>query len=83
MPLIKYMNGSLIVIYQTVAALMSLFVAMLLCPDIQKKAQDKLDLVIGREWLPTFEDCPMLPFIEAVCRETLRWQPVAPVGALL
>jgi cytochrome P450 len=80
-PLIKYMDGSLSIIYQTVAALMSLFVATLLRPDIQKKAQDELDLVIGRERLPTFEDRPMLPFIDAVCRETLRWHPVTPLGA--
>jgi cytochrome P450 len=75
------MDGSLSIIYQTVAALMSLFVATLLRPDIQKKAQDELDLVIGRERLPTFEDRPMLPFTDAVCRETLRWHPITPLGA--
>jgi cytochrome P450 len=60
---------------------MSLLVATLLRPDIQKKAQNELDLVIGRERLPTFEDRLMLPFIDAVCRETLRWHPVTPLGA--
>jgi cytochrome P450 len=68
-------------IYQTVAALMTFFVAMLLYPDIQKKAHDELDSVIGRERLPTFEDRPRLPFIDAVCKETLTWRPVAPLGA--
>jgi cytochrome P450 len=56
---------------------------MLLYPGVQKKAQDELDSVIGRERLPTFEDRPMLPFIDAVCKETLRWRPVAPAGACL
>jgi hypothetical protein len=59
---------------------MSLFVAMLLYPNVQKKAQEELDFVIGREWLPTFEDHPRLPFIDAVCKELLRWHPVNPLG---
>ncbi|KAI0289467.1 cytochrome P450 [Russula brevipes] len=59
----------------TVSSLMSFLVAMLLYPGVQKKAQDELDSVIGWEWLPTFEDRPMLPFIDVVCKETLRWRP--------
>src|SRR5579863_5138307 len=74
------MHGSLSTIHQTVAALMSLLVAVLLSPDIQKKAQDQLDSVTGRERLPTFEDRPKLPFIDAICKETLRWHPVTPLG---
>ena len=54
---------------------------MLLYPDIQRKAQDELDVVTGRERLPTFEDRPRLPFIDAVCKEVLRWRPATPLGA--
>jgi cytochrome P450 len=54
---------------------------MLLYPSVQKKAQGELDIVTGRERLPTFEDRPRLPFIDAVCKEVLRWQPVTPLGA--
>ena len=54
--------------------------AILLYPDIQRKAQDELDSVTGRERLPTFEDRPRLPFIDAVCKETLRWRPITPLG---
>jgi Cytochrome P450 len=75
-----YMHRSLSVIYQTVSALMSLFVAMLLHPNVQKKAQEELDFAIGRERLPTFEDRPRLPFIDAVCKELLRWRLVNPLG---
>jgi len=75
------MHGNLSAIHQTVAALKSLFMAILLYPDIQKKAQDELDSVTGRERLPTFEDRPRLPFIDAVCKETLRWSPITPLGA--
>jgi hypothetical protein len=58
----------------------SFFVAMIIWPDIQKKAQDELDSVIGRDRLPTFVDRPRLPFVDAVYKETMRWRPVTPVG---
>ena len=58
----------------------SFFVAMLLYPDIQEKAQEELDSVIGRDRLPTFEDRPMLPFVDAVCKEALRWRVLAPLS---
>jgi cytochrome P450 len=61
--------------------MMWFIVAMLVYPDVQKTAQAELDSVIGRERLPTFQDRPRLPFIEAVCKEVLRWHPVTPVGA--
>ena len=60
---------------------MSFLVACLLRPEVQKKARDEIDAVVGRDRLPTFEDRPRLPFIDAMCKEVLRWQPVAPVGA--
>ena len=53
---------------------------MLLSPDIQKKARDQLDSVLGRDRLPTFEDRPSLPYVDAVCKEVLRWHPVLPAG---
>jgi cytochrome P450 len=56
---------------------------MVLYPDVQKRAQAKIDLVIGRDLLPTFEDRASLPYIDAVLRETLRWQPVGPLGNFL
>jgi cytochrome P450 len=67
--------------HQTVSTMRSLLVAILLFPDVQKKAQEELDSVIGRERLPTIDDRSTLPFIDAVCKETLRWRPVTPLGA--
>ncbi|KAI0251161.1 cytochrome P450 [Lactifluus subvellereus] len=64
----------------TASVIMSFFVGVLLRPDIQSKAQAELDSVTGRQRLPIFEDRPRLPFIDAVCKETLRWMPVAPVA---
>jgi cytochrome P450 len=59
---------------------MTFFVAMLIHPDVQKKVQDEIDAVTGRERLPTFEDRPKLPYINAICKELLRWRPVVPLG---
>ncbi|KAG1848016.1 cytochrome P450 [Suillus subluteus] len=53
---------------------------MVLYPDVQKCAQAEIDSVIGRDRLPTFEDRASLPYIDAVVRETFRWQPVTPIG---
>ena len=74
------MCWSLNILSQTVSALRVLFVAILLHPDIQMRAQEELDFVVGRGRLPTFEDRPKLPFVDAVCKEVLRWRPVTPAG---
>jgi cytochrome P450 len=71
-----YMAGS----DTTVSSLSSLFLALVLYPDVQKRAQAELDTVIARERLPTFGDRPRLPYIDALCRELLRWQMVTPLG---
>jgi cytochrome P450 len=54
--------------------------AMALHPSLQKRVQDEIDRVVGTDRLPTYEDRPSLPMVEAVVRETLRWRPVLPLG---
>lgn len=44
-------------------------------PEVQKRAQEELDRVVGSSRLPAFEDRDQLPYIEAIYREVLRWQP--------
>lgn len=53
---------------------------MTLYPEVQKTAQAELDAVIGSDRLPSFSDRPQLPYLEAVLKEVLRWNPVAPMG---
>ncbi|KAI0753178.1 cytochrome P450 [Daedaleopsis nitida] len=64
-----------------VAALMTFFLAMVLHPDTQKKAQDELMAVVGPDRLPEFSDRPSLPYIDAIFKECMRWIPVFPLGA--
>lgn len=49
-------------------------------PEVQKKAQEELDRVVGRDRLPGFADRSRLPYIGYVVKESLRWKPVAPLG---
>jgi len=64
----------------TVASMVSFFVVALFHPKIQTTAQRELDAVTNRERLPTFEDRPSLPFVDAICKELLRWAPVIPLA---
>ncbi|KAF1976591.1 cytochrome P450 [Bimuria novae-zelandiae CBS 107.79] len=64
----------------TVSSLMTFFLAMTLYPDVQKRAQEELDRVIGSSRLPVAADKDSLPYIHAVMLETHRWHPVTPMG---
>ncbi|KAF9236689.1 cytochrome P450 [Melanogaster broomeanus] len=66
--------------YTTDSVLQVFVLAMVLYPDVQKRAQDEIQAVVGLDRLPDFSDRPHLPYIEAVLRETLRWHPVVPLG---
>lgn len=45
---------------------------------MKAKAHEELDRVLGTPpRLPTFEDRPVLPYIEAIYREVMRWCPQA------
>ncbi|KAG2153775.1 cytochrome P450 [Suillus bovinus] len=64
----------------TVSTIYSIFLAMTLFPDVQKKAQAEIDAVVGTDRLPSFADRDSLPYIEALIKESLRWNAVAPTG---
>ncbi|KAG9075234.1 hypothetical protein FRC06_010212 [Ceratobasidium sp. 370] len=53
----------------TVAAILVFFVAMLLFPEVQKKAQEEIDATVGLERLPTMEDRPYLPYVGRLIQE--------------
>ncbi|KAI0278746.1 cytochrome P450 [Russula aff. rugulosa BPL654] len=55
-------------------------VAVLLHPEAQTMAQKELDTITRRERLPTFEDRFKLPFVDAICKEVIRWRPVVPLS---
>ncbi|VDC01478.1 unnamed protein product [Peniophora sp. CBMAI 1063] len=65
----------------TVRAVLSWWtLAMLLHPEVQMRAQNELDAVVGRARLPTFSDMPHLPYVSAIIKEVIRWRPATPLG---
>jgi cytochrome P450 len=52
---------------------------MAMNPKAQKKAQSQIDAVVGGNRLPMIEDRPLLPYIDAILRETLRYSTVIPL----
>jgi cytochrome P450 len=53
---------------------------MALYPDVQQKAQAEIDAVVGPNRLPAHDDRESLPYINAMVKETMRWQLVTPLG---
>ena len=53
---------------------------MVLYPEVQKKAQAEIDAIVGTNRLPDFDDRPSLPYINAVIKESTRWNLVLPIG---
>jgi cytochrome P450 len=64
----------------TTMALEVFVMAMVLYPEVMKKAQAELDAVIGPDTLPDFTHKTQLPYIDAVIKEVLRWRPVSAGG---
>jgi hypothetical protein len=81
--------------------------AMIIYPQVQRKAQEELDAITGGTRLPGNMNCNIvgtptnsyletrplihpalqdsddldsLPYLTALCKEILRWQPVLPLG---
>ncbi|KAH9940671.1 cytochrome P450 [Amylocystis lapponica] len=82
---VRMLQNVLAIIYvggtdTTISAMLSFMLAMVQQPAIQRKAQAALDAVTERKRLPDFSDVAALPYIDAIVSETLRWNPVVPLG---
>ncbi|KAF8629505.1 hypothetical protein AX17_005631 [Amanita inopinata Kibby_2008] len=64
----------------TITAVSHLLLAMMDYPEVLEKAQKEIDAVVGTDRLPTFEDRPMLPYVEAVMKEAWRWGVPVPLS---
>jgi cytochrome P450 len=53
---------------------------MTLYPEVQRKAREEIDRVVGHNRLPNYNDRADLPYVEALLKEVLRWNPVAPLA---
>ena len=64
---------------QSHSLLMTFFLMMMLHPEAQEKAQAQIDAIVGKNRLPTMDDRPSLPFVDAIFWETLRYRPIVPL----
>ncbi|KAI0052063.1 cytochrome P450 [Auriscalpium vulgare] len=71
---------------KTPSSLLSFLLAMLLYPDVQRRAQAELDAVLGPPSsdggcrLPAVSDRDNLPYLSALVKEVWRWNPSVPLG---
>lgn len=63
-----------------VSAVASFFLLMALNPDVQARAQEEIDHVIGKDRLPKVADRVNLKYVDCVMREVMRLNPVQPLG---
>lgn len=45
---------------------------MVLYPEVQRRGQEEIDRVVGKGKLPTINDLPSLPYVDAIYYELLR-----------
>ncbi|CAI7669989.1 unnamed protein product [Penicillium palitans] len=64
----------------TTAILEGFFLAMMLFPDVQRKAQAEMDELFGKPALPSTTDRERLPYVNAIVKEATRWLTVVPLG---
>ncbi|KAJ8474125.1 hypothetical protein ONZ51_g7425 [Trametes cubensis] len=64
----------------TAGSFFAFFCAMVIYPEVQKRAREELDAVVGLDRLPEHADRPSLPYISAIIKEVLRWHNIAPLG---
>lgn len=66
----------------TTSSTLTLILAMCVFPEVQRKAQEELDRVVGQDRYPEWADEEHLPYIRAVVNETLRWRTVTILGGI-
>ncbi|KAL1999237.1 hypothetical protein VTN02DRAFT_4837 [Thermoascus thermophilus] len=78
----SYVSGTLLEAGSdtTASIFLSFAVAMINFPEVQKKAQEELDRIIGPDRLPTMADEPDLQYIRGVVKESLRFLPSSILG---
>lgn len=66
----------------TAASARCLFYTLATYPEMQRKAQEELDAVVGSGRLPLISDRPQLPYVHALVKELSRWYTAVPLGVV-
>lgn len=54
--------------------------AMVNFPDVQEKAREEIEKVVGNDRLPEWNDFESIPYIRCLMKETWRWRPPVALG---
>ncbi|KAM7204731.1 cytochrome P450 1A2 [Naviculisporaceae sp. PSN 640] len=65
----------------TITSTLMLFVLYLMQnPEAQRKGQEEVDRVVGKDRLPDWQDIPNLTYANLILQETYRMNPLSPLG---
>ncbi|EPS93959.1 hypothetical protein FOMPIDRAFT_48847 [Fomitopsis schrenkii] len=81
----REMSGAVGTVYAagtetTVSMLSAWLLAMVRYPEVYKRAQTEINMVIGTGRLPELHDRDSLPFLECILKEVYRWHCPVPLG---
>ncbi|KZP29868.1 cytochrome P450 [Athelia psychrophila] len=68
-------------IHSSSLTLQALVMALYWFPEVQSKAQNEVDRVVGYGNIPTFGDFAGLTYIQAMVLEMMRWRPTTSYGS--
>ncbi|KAK0460212.1 cytochrome P450 [Desarmillaria tabescens] len=63
----------------TIATIRAFLLTMVLFPDVQKTAHAEIDDVLQGRRLPTYQDRDKLPYVNALCKEVMRFHSSVPL----
>lgn len=66
----------------TSSSTLSFVLAMCVFRDVQQRAQEEIDSVVGQERSPDWSDETSLPYVKALVSEVLRWRTVTILGGI-
>jgi cytochrome P450 len=69
--------------HTTIGVLTNFLLAMVLYPEVMKRAREEIDGKVGTGRLPGMEDRAELVYVECVILEVLRWRNVLPLSELV
>ncbi|KAG2089464.1 cytochrome P450 [Suillus discolor] len=64
----------------TASVLQTFLLAMMLYPEVQSHARAEIDQAVRHDNMPCLDDRASLPYLDAILREVLRWNPPGPLG---
>ncbi|KAH7389013.1 cytochrome P450 [Cadophora sp. MPI-SDFR-AT-0126] len=66
----------------TTGTTLSAILGLVTHPEVQKKAHEEIDSIVGKDRVPTWDDVEKMPYCAAILKETLRWRSVTILGGL-